>query len=237
MIKHANTIQYVKINQQPVTKVFSSFVNIRGLELESSIGNAWVCLKDLSLPFLQILRTKAVPVNMLTGLIERSGGYLTEVNLSHTYHEEVDNKRIIQAIYQKCPNLKYLKLLFRKSSLLELENLLINCQNLNGLFIVVGEMIDWDDLFKVLAKSSPTSLFKFKFWFYFPIKLESLKLFFDSWKDRHPMLLQTIPFNNVNMEIYFDLVVKYKTKGVVEKYDNDHMRNFEDFEWVKKKIN
>jgi hypothetical protein len=47
---------------------------------------------------------------MLTSLIKSTNGYLTEINISHTWHEEIDNKRIIQAIYQKCPNLKYLKL-------------------------------------------------------------------------------------------------------------------------------
>ena len=75
---------------------------------------------------------------MLRSLIGSTSGCLTEINVSHIYHEEVDNKRIIQAIYQKCPNLKYLRLVLRNNNISELENLLI--QYLNGLHFIVGEI-------------------------------------------------------------------------------------------------
>ena len=93
---------------------------------------AWNCLKDLSLPFLQILNAKYIPVQVLTSLIENTCGHLTEIKIGYANNEEIDNKKIIRAIYQNCPNLKYLKLLFKSSDLLELENLLINCQYLNS---------------------------------------------------------------------------------------------------------
>ena len=48
----------------------------------------------------------------------------------------INNKRIIQTIYKYCPNLQYLNLMFRKDNIIELENLLINCQYLNGLYVV-----------------------------------------------------------------------------------------------------
>jgi hypothetical protein len=48
LIKHASTIQYFKINQQPVTKILSSFVNLKRLELEGDDRRAaWNCLTDL----------------------------------------------------------------------------------------------------------------------------------------------------------------------------------------------
>src|SRR5436190_21900341 len=73
MIKHANTIQYFKAANQH-TKYLSSFVNLRRLELEYCT----MIPDHLSLPFLQILNAKYIPVQVLTSLIENTCGHLTE---------------------------------------------------------------------------------------------------------------------------------------------------------------
>ena len=70
------------------------------------------------------------------------------------------------------------------------ENLLINCQFLNGLIIETFDFVGKCKLFEILTKSSPISLFKFKFFSYRTIKLEYLKLFFDNCKNRNPILLK-----------------------------------------------
>src|SRR6266496_254273 len=77
--------------------------------------------------------------------------------------DDYDDKSIIQVIYEYCPNLRYLKLYVGKDNILDLKDLLINCQYLNGLFIIPEVGDDWDKLFEILAKFSPTSLFKYKF--------------------------------------------------------------------------
>ncbi|RIA92252.1 hypothetical protein C1645_820935 [Glomus cerebriforme] len=238
LIKHSNTIQYFKITKHPITKLLSSFINLKILELDDDFRDiTWDCLQNLSLPYLQILKASRVPIKALTSLIENTNGCLIEIKIDYIPHNENDNKRIIQTIYQNCPNLKYLKLLFRNSNNLELEKLLINCQYLSGLYIIINNMedeFDWDYLFKILTKSSPISLFKFKFSIYSDklIKLESLKSFFDNWKGRHPMLLQII--SSTNIKKYYYLIEKYKLEGIVKKYDYDTWfeRTFEDFEWV-----
>ena len=53
--------------------------------------------------------------------------------------------------------------------------------------------------------------------------MESLKSFFDSWKGRHPMLLQIVSI----VDYYFRqrLVEKYKTEGIIKKYDSN-LRKF-----------
>ena len=76
-------------------------------------------------------------------------------------------------------------------------------------------MFDWDYLFKVLTKSSPASLFRFKFDYNKSIKMDSLKLFFDNWKGRHPMLLQTDSWND-----YIINIDKYKAEGIIKLCDN-----------------
>ena len=113
---------------------------------------------------------------------------------------------------------------------LELEKLLINCQQLNGLVVVNykyswEDKVNYDSLFKILDNSSPTSLFMFKFKIYSlaAFKLESLKLFLDNWKNRHFMLLQTNQYNYfviLDWRNYWNLIEKYKTLGIVKKYNH-----------------
>jgi len=62
-------------------KILSSFVNLRVLELDNNKHGTCNCLKDMSLPFLEILRVKHVPTNIVSGLIENTNGNLSEVNI------------------------------------------------------------------------------------------------------------------------------------------------------------
>jgi hypothetical protein len=241
LIKHANSIQYFKTTKQPITDIISYFVNLKELELDCSYYYAWNCLENLSLPFLRILKASRVPIKVLTNLIENTIGTLIEIKIDYIFHDEINNKRIIEAIYQKCPNLKYLKLVLRNSNILEFEKLLINCQYLEGLFILINNMedaFDLEKLFEILARSSPIGLFKFKFSIYSDtiFKLETLKLFLDNWKGRRPMLLQ---FNKIGyIEEYTNLIEIYKSEKIVKNFDNLLYGNtYEDFEWVYRKLN
>uniref|UniRef100_U9UZ55 F-box associated domain-containing protein n=1 Tax=Rhizophagus irregularis (strain DAOM 181602 / DAOM 197198 / MUCL 43194) TaxID=747089 RepID=U9UZ55_RHIID len=74
------------------------------------------------------------------------------------------------------------------------------------------DLFDWGYLFEVLTKSSPISLFKIKLQFDEAPTLESLKIFFDNWKDRHSLSLQTLQVNSDGVNLlnwdyrYLDLV-------------------------------
>ena len=125
--------------------------------------------------------------------------------------------------------------------ILELEKIFINCQHLNGLVISNSDYVnkvDWDSLFKILANSSPTSQFMFKLDSLETIKLEFLKLFFDNWKGRQSMLLQTVysrrSYANGDIDNYFSLFEKYRAKGIIQKYDCDSEQETysDDFEWI-----
>jgi hypothetical protein len=234
LILHSNSIQYLKITKQPITEFLSSFVNLKRLELDDSRYMSWKCLGNLSLPYLQVLKTNRVPINVLINLIENTSGYLTEIKIDGVRHDEINNKKIIQSIYLNCPMLKYLKLLFINSNFSELENLLIYCQYLKGLYIIFEDAwvnyftINWNHLFEILTKSSPPNLFKFKFYCFCVPQLESLEFFFDNWKGKHPMLLQTTPLNRS----CYDLIEKYKVEGVVKKFGHSlHNLKDDDFEW------
>jgi hypothetical protein len=71
---------------------------------------SWDQLAAASLPFLQILVATGIKTGILASLIEKTMGYLKEIKICFTDHGDTNNKRFIRAIYQNCPNLKYLKL-------------------------------------------------------------------------------------------------------------------------------
>ncbi|CAB5304851.1 unnamed protein product [Rhizophagus irregularis] len=218
----------------PKTKILSFLVNLKKLELYvNNQNNNSNNLGNIFLPSLQILKSNVVKINILRNLFVNTNGNLIKIGIDDIPHNEIDNKNIIQAIYQNCPNLMYLKLMIRNESILELEQLLINCQYLVGLYFFAIKTFDWDELFKVLTISSPTSLIKFKFnniLSYGTIKLESLKLFFDNWKGRNPISLQFDSYNGCSDLI--DLIGEYKLEGIINKFDHLHGSNyFEDFEW------
>ncbi|PKC06272.1 hypothetical protein RhiirA5_419784 [Rhizophagus irregularis] len=242
LIKHSNTIKYFKLTEKFMERSFQRICilelggNFRNMKLDHSREN-------LSLPFLRILKANDVPVNFLTNLIESSNGYLVEINICYINNlliQKFDNNKIIQTIYKNCSNLKYLRLLCKSSNILELKNLLINCQYLDGLYVDTnfGSM-NWKDLFIILTESSPISLFKFKFHFSYELpNLEYFKLFFDNWKGRNPMLLQFLKTGRMIKE-YNDLIEKYKSEGIIKKFDYEEYSGdyFDEFEWIKTKKN
>ncbi|PKK69532.1 hypothetical protein RhiirC2_850642 [Rhizophagus irregularis] len=229
LIKHANTVQHFKMTKPPATQILSYFTNLKSLELSNRYyysDQLWNFIKNLSLPFLQILYVNYIPVILLVPLIENTDGYLNEIAIYDIKYNDIDCKRIIQAIYTKCPNLKYLKLNLSNYAIFELEKLLINCQYLTGLFIIKSGIFNWDTCFEILSKSSPIGLYKFKFgYFCNNIESKSFKSFFDNWKGRYPMLLQ---FSQLNLKNYNSLIEKYKKRGIIKKFEND---KFGDFEW------
>jgi hypothetical protein len=115
-------------------------------------GNYSNYFKNLSLPNLKTLKARRVSAKALANLIENTKGLLTEISI--VYDEDVDSKMLIQAIYQNCQNLMYLKLSLDSNSnsiISEFESLLMNCQFLNEL-IIIGrdyddEIFNWDKLF------------------------------------------------------------------------------------------
>ncbi|PKY59773.1 hypothetical protein RhiirA4_482792 [Rhizophagus irregularis] len=244
LIKHADTIQYLRIRSAPVTKFLSYLVNLSSLEIE--FMDPWNNLnnfENFSVPNLKILRTKQVPYNILVNLIENTKGYLTEINTFYNFSYEIVNiELIIQAIYKNCLNLKYLLFSSNNSNSIipEFETLLIKCQFLNELILLIHDHNDyafsWDKLFIVLAKSSPISLLRFKFYSISMFNLKDIALFFYNWKNRNPMTLGICNNNS-----YFnkrsknkpleDLCEKYKLKGIIKKYIIEYTKlvDYKDF--------
>jgi hypothetical protein len=172
LIKHVNIIQYLGINWNPTTRFVSHFVNLLSLKIMKpdyinwNLWNDPNYLKNLSLPVLKFLEVHFAPLNVTVNLIKSTTGSLSEISIRCDDVKNYDGyEMLIQAIYQNCPNIKYLSFLLNRNLLIsEFENLLINFQFLNGLAIImINDQFSWDELFRVLTKSSPSSLYKFKF--------------------------------------------------------------------------
>ncbi|GBC05427.1 hypothetical protein RclHR1_06210012 [Rhizophagus clarus] len=240
LIKHADTIQYLRISWNPTTKFLSYFVNLLTLKIVMPFYNNWEdpnwndsnYLKNLSLPTLKILIVCNAPLNALLNLIENTTNNLSEINISiHCYALRTNgSKMLVRAICQNCPNIRYLKLSLDGNLLIsEFENLLINCQFLNRLiFNVMNDYeFSWNELFQILAKSSPIGLFKFGFYSSKAFKLNDVKSFFDNWKNRNPILLKLIHPSIATDQRLVDLIEQYKTEGVIKKYSFDFGEYFE----------
>jgi hypothetical protein len=225
LIKHADTIQYLRVNWNLNTRFLSHFVNLLSLEIKKPHHISWHDpiwndpnnLKNLSLTFLKILKVYYTTLIATVNLIKNTTKNLTVIIIHCNDVVHYDGcKMLIQAIYQNCPNIKYLKLSLNRNLLIsEFENLLINCQYLNGLIINIwnDHEFSWDQLFQIITKSSPIGLFKFKFYSK-TFKLKDIKSFVDNWKNRNPMLLK---INHSDIRIDRDsmnLTEQYKAKGI-----------------------
>ncbi|GBB87260.1 hypothetical protein RclHR1_01370019 [Rhizophagus clarus] len=250
IIKHGRTMQYFKIDKPPVMNILSNFINLKVLKISGSEGYFWGCLKNISLPYLRILKAESIPIKYLAILIDNTGGCLSEIVIDGVNHNECDNKIIIQSIYKKCPKLRYLKIQLRNENISDFEKILINCKYLDGLHCVINndffhddgssDVFNWDYLFEVFYKSSPFNFYKIKLIFTNPFELESLKSFLEGWKGRPPLLLHTIQTSSWGYNIdlgkeYLELIKKYKSKGIVKRYIHAYyeLNPFKDFEWIR----
>ncbi|PKY61284.1 hypothetical protein RhiirA4_550909 [Rhizophagus irregularis] len=215
LIKHSSTIHYLNITRPPI-KLLSSFVNLKVLELNDKrqVDFSW----NYSLPRLQILRVKFFSEKALIDLIKSTNGSLIEIKFD--YCNWFRSLEVIQAIHQSCPYLKYLKLVITDGNVEEFEKILINCSYLSVLYIDAELIYGWDVLLEILTKLSSANLFKLKFRIIFssPSDPTPLKLFFDNWKGKRPILLSFDKKVTVRME---DLLKEYEAKGIIKNYNNN----------------
>ncbi|GBB94113.1 hypothetical protein RclHR1_22950001 [Rhizophagus clarus] len=222
LIKCADTIQYLRINWEPITKFLSHLVNLVSLDLRYLFYNDINWDYTISLPHLKFLYVKHISSGVLANIIENTNGYLSEIILDY-YHGD-DGGRHIRAIYQHCSNLNYLKLSLQNKDVLEFQNLLIICKLLSGLEVTGMDKFNWSELLKIMTKS-PINLFKLKF--INPIfdfdDIRTLKLFLDNCKNRHPISLQIISTKlwkwQIQLQQLVHLLTEYKAKGIIKDFE------------------
>ncbi|PKK42813.1 hypothetical protein RhiirC2_804408, partial [Rhizophagus irregularis] len=90
LIKHADTVQHLRIGWNPNTRFLSFFVNLVYLEIQKLKFINWYDpiannSKNLSLPNLKILKVYYIPLITTVNLIENTTGNLSEISILN-YH-------------------------------------------------------------------------------------------------------------------------------------------------------
>uniref|UniRef100_U9V167 Uncharacterized protein n=1 Tax=Rhizophagus irregularis (strain DAOM 181602 / DAOM 197198 / MUCL 43194) TaxID=747089 RepID=U9V167_RHIID len=100
LIKHANTIQYLRIDWKPNTEILSYLVNLISLDINLSLVRDinWNHLEKLSLPLLKFLRTQKVPSRILSNIIENTKGYLTEISILYEAEQRKQKQQELQQL-------------------------------------------------------------------------------------------------------------------------------------------
>uniref|UniRef100_U9UKB6 F-box domain-containing protein n=1 Tax=Rhizophagus irregularis (strain DAOM 181602 / DAOM 197198 / MUCL 43194) TaxID=747089 RepID=U9UKB6_RHIID len=123
---------YCKISQNILELLARTCKSIKRLRI---INNQNVIIDNIS-GIIKLIEVQeklndghGVPPDVLANLIESTKIHLSEISIYCVVFNVSGDKRLIQTIYQNCPNLRYLKLslVFYDNSLIsELDNLLIN---------------------------------------------------------------------------------------------------------------
>ena len=144
---------------------------------------------------LEIFNIDYIGIYTATCIIENSGGNLREILLEyydHLYENNFDkiSLALIRAIYENCPLVEYLSLVFSspKEHFIEFEKLLKTCQKLKSLLLIMKsinyenelnplksneeKLVDGEELLKILIRSAPISLGEIRYFDHFKFSLK-----------------------------------------------------------------
>jgi hypothetical protein len=184
---------------------------------------------------LEILNIECSGLNVISSIIENSGGRLKKI-LFRPYaaidadEDFVDNSLdLIRKIYVNCLYIEDLTITFpsSKEHFAEFEKLLKICQNLKSLLLAIiierdlrtneRSLENGKELLKILIRSAPTNLKEIRFYDDFKFSLENLEEFFEKWRGRTPLSIFTSD-SIYEEENYKKLINKYKIEGVIKDF-------------------
>ncbi|EXX76184.1 uncharacterized protein OCT59_010127 [Rhizophagus irregularis] len=190
------------------------------------ITNVFIFINEYKLIYheLEVFNVDYISLSAASSIIENSRGNLREISLRYynNYDYEVnfneDSLVYIRKIYENCPLIEYLSLTFSSENFIEFDKLLKACQNLKSLLLLFIHNSDREEtgneLLKILIRSAPTSLREIRFFNDFQFSLKNLEEFFEKWKGRPALSIQTAYLR----DDYMELIDKYKSIGVVEDF-------------------
>ncbi|RHZ71078.1 hypothetical protein Glove_262g54 [Diversispora epigaea] len=214
-----------------------SFVNLKTLQFDLiDLGASYVkkILENANFPYLEILDVFGinceVHINLFTRLIEQ-----TQNTLQRLYWNEVtkpsddDLKLYLEVISHNCPNLKFITIPYMNQVINLFGEMLTSCKKLEGIKLVICEVIDADLIFRTLGTKASNNLTLINFsegWWFTNINLEG---FFKLWKERKPMIF-ICPKDTMNDQVNIIKVIQeHLKKGIIKKYidiafDMNHIR-------------
>ncbi|GBC07417.1 hypothetical protein RclHR1_07450005 [Rhizophagus clarus] len=186
---------------------------------------------------LEILNIEWNSLNVISCIVENSGEHLKKIlfrpydTIEFDYYNLYENSlNYIRKIYENCPSIEYLAIVFSSSKehFTEFEKLLKVCRNLKSLLLTIcyiyeeeitSEKIveNGEELLKVLINSAPNNLKEIRFYNDFKFSLESLEEFLEKWRGRSALSILTSD-SIYERENYKELINKYKNEGVIKDF-------------------
>ncbi|CAB4477698.1 unnamed protein product [Rhizophagus irregularis] len=243
--KKANNIDHLRIffqfvdglERKSLQKILPKFQKLKTLMIEDDYYFfTEEQLNNLVYHDLEILNIEWNGLNVLSSIIANSGGRLKKVLFKPYDTIEIedasfykDSLNFIRKIYENCPLIEYLSIMFSpsKKHFAEFEKLLKVCKNLKSILLVITDTPDdetyyekiiesGDELLKVLISSAPTNLKEIRFFNHFKFSSKNLEEFLVKWKG---YALSIITSNSLyEREDYRKLIDKYKNNGVIKDF-------------------
>jgi hypothetical protein len=185
---------------------------------------------------LEILNLECNSLNVISSIIENSGGRLKKILFrpyDTIYADDIDFYDIFlnftRKIYENCPYIEYLTIILSplKEHLIEFEKLLKICQNLKSLFLLIHnvykmetnekKMKNGKKLSKILIRSAPINLKEIRFYNSFRFSLDIFEEFLEKWRGRPALSILTSD-SIYEKEDYKKLINRYKRDGIIKDF-------------------
>ncbi|PKY44396.1 hypothetical protein RhiirA4_458689 [Rhizophagus irregularis] len=233
VLKHAHNIIYLSLpieNFSPFYNFFfPKFINLKKFKLYNQIFDIFDI--ELYKNFYNYPKLQVLQINLLYSatfyavnrIIQESENDLQIISMD--FNANLFTDQLLCRVSQHCSNLKYLRIDLDDMYLHNFEQVLLNCQSLEGIFIYHYRDGNYlpeigDNLLKILINSSPLSLFKIDIGSYNIYKIHSLRNFFENWVGRKSMWLSSIniyDYDKMNND-FNEMIEYYKHIGVIKKY-------------------
>ncbi|EXX63403.1 hypothetical protein RirG_152670 [Rhizophagus irregularis DAOM 197198w] len=198
---------------------------------------------------LEVFRVEYYCLKANSIIIENSGGHIKKITIDpceYYYYEYYKNFNeysliFIRKIYENCPLIEYLSLVFSSSKqhFSEFEKLLKVCQNLKSLLLIICIMDELEtdeknlengkEVLNTLIRSAPTNLKEIRFFDHIKFSLEALEEFLENWKGRPLSILTSDPL--YEGENYVKLINKYKNNGIIKSFRHESSMNVGDMDF------
>ncbi|GES75942.1 hypothetical protein GLOIN_2v1764020 [Rhizophagus clarus] len=230
----ADTINHLKLyfrgDDDTLPVVLPEFRNLKSLIMNNIKYSNIEELKKYTFNNLEIFKIDFLDLKAASIIIENSGRQLKKILIEpceYVPNFNEDSLIYIRKIYENCPSVEYLSLTFSSSKkhFIELEKLLEVCQNLRSLILIIRdqdivtkeELLENDELLKILIRSKPTNLREIGFFHKFKYSLKALEEFFEKWRG-HALSVVTSNYIYRDEEDHVKLFNKYKNNGIIKNF-------------------
>jgi hypothetical protein len=230
LAKKGSTINYLSLcgSVGIISHSFlTSLINLKSLIIHYNFNKSYEAIKKFQeylensnfpdLQFLYICNDLSC-FKELAVLIEKTRGNILDVSVNISNRYARNTGILLKAISNNCPKIKLLSAQLRFEDLIYLKLLLMNCKNLNKLYLY--SLMDennyiGDELLDILTKFSPKSLNYItisKDWRY---SIDAFENFFESYRERKLLYFNVCDIGNSITTEHVNVVKKYFDEGII----------------------